>query len=184
MKGLVKTITAIALVALPLVASAQKLSKIPQRNEIITVEIGGEDSDECLEVFNSPKDGVNRYYLTVGHLGIGNDVLQVMIDPAFELFIPLGGTVTEALDKLKELQALYKTSPGTSIEVQGCLAFGFPNDEKLETVKVTYRKVLLSRMLEFSVKRGDYIRATHIGKSDFGSVVSGVKLHHKMFPKQ
>ena len=174
----------ILLAAIPVFASAQKLSKIPQRNEIVLIE-SGEDSDaEALEVFDSPVDGVSHYYLSVGHLGFGDEVIQVLFDPIFELFIPLGNNLGDALETLKKLQALYKSEPGTSMEIEGCLAFGFPKDEKLETVTVTYRKVLLSRMLEFSVQREGYIRSAHVQKSDFGSLVSSVKLHHKMFPKK
>ena len=126
---------------MPVLASAQKLSKIPQRNEIVRIESGEDPDAEALEVFDSPVNGESRYYL-------------------------------------------YKEAPGTGIEIQGCLAFGFPKDEKMETVTVTYRKVLLSRMLEFSVRREGYIRSAHVQKSDFGSLVSSVKLHHKLFPKK
>lgn len=38
-----------------------------------------------------PIDGVNHYYLSVGHLGIGGDILQINFDRIFELFLPLGG---------------------------------------------------------------------------------------------
>ncbi len=159
-------------------------SNIPQRNEIVQVEIDPNSiPSEFLEVFDAPIDGVHHYYLSVGHLGMGDEVVQILFDPVFELFIPLGDNVTEALETLQTMRALFKEKQGASIEVQGCLAFGFPTD-KLETVKVTYRKVLLSKMLEFSVERESYIRATYIAKSDFGSAVSGVKTYHKIHPKQ
>ena len=159
-------------------------SNMPQRNEIVQVEIDPNCiPSEYLEVFDAPVDGAHHYYLSVGHLGLGDEVVQVLFDPIFELFIPLGDNVTEALETLQTMQALFKENRDTSIEVQGCLAVGFPTD-KLETVKVTYRKVLLSKMLEFSVEREGYIRATHIAKSDFGSAVSGVKTYHKIHPKQ
>ena len=163
--------------------SAQ-ISNIPQRNALVQIEIDPNSiPSEYLEVFDSPVDNVHHYYLSVGHLGFGDDVVQILFDPVFELFIPLGENVTEALETLQTMQALFKEKPDTSIEVQGCLAFGFPTDE-LETVKVTYRKVLLSKMLEFSIEREGYIRAAHIAKSDFGSAVRGVKTYHKIHPKQ
>ena len=119
---------------------------IPQRLELVTVdlELGDEGSllstEESLEVFNMPIDGVNHYYLSVGHLGIGDDIIQFNIDPIYELFIPLGDTVADAQKFLEELQTLYKGPKGKSIELEGCLAAAFPN-ENLEKVTVTYRKL-------------------------------------------
>lgn len=175
-----KILCIFALMSCVVSASAQ-ISKIPQRNELAQVEIN--DGTLTLEVFNSPKDGVNNYYLSVGHLGIGDDIVQVQIDPVSELFIPLGHTLAESVRTLEELKALYKEAPGSSIEVDGNLAVGFPK-ENLEKVTVTHRKVMLSHMLEFSVARGQYIRATHISKSDFGSIVSSVKMYRRIHPKE
>lgn len=184
MNTLRKIVFVLLLTAMPVLASAQKLSKIPQRNEIVRIESGEDPDAEALEVFDSPVNGESRYYLSVGHLGFGDEVVQILFDPIFELFIPLGSNLSEALETLNKLKDLYKEAPGTGIEIQGCLAFGFPKDEKMETVTVTYRKVLLSRLLEFSVQREGYIRSAHVQKSDFGSLVSSVKLHHKLFPKK
>jgi hypothetical protein len=82
---------------------------------------------------------------------------------------------------LQAVHDLFKGAPGNSIVVDGNLAAGFPND-KIEPVKVSYRKFLLSRMLEFSVEREGYIRSTHISKMDFGSIVTSMKLHRKIHP--
>ena len=171
------------------VAAFAQESRIPQRLELVTVdlEVGDEGSllstEENLEVFNMPVDGVNHYYLSVGHLGIGDDIIQFNIDPIFELFIPIGDTVAEAMEYLQELQALYKAPRGESMEIEGCLAAAFPNDN-LEKVTVTYQKVLLSNLLAFSVKRGDYTRATHIPKSQFNSLVRSLKIYRKLHPKE
>ena len=171
------------------VASFAQLSNLPQRLELVTVdlEVGDQGSllstQENLEVFNMPKDGVNHYYLSVGHLGVGDDIIQFNIDPIFELFIPLGDTVAEALGKLQDLQTLFKGAKNESIELEGCLAAAFPNDN-LETVTVTYQKVLLTKMLAFSVKRGEYIRATHIPKSQFNNLVRTLKFYKKIHPKE
>lgn len=161
--------------------SVAQVSRFPQRLELTQIEIN--DGELTLEVFNMPSEGQAHYYLSVGRLGLGDEVIQVNIDPVSELFIPLGDTLSDAMDKLKELQAMYKTSPGTSTEVTGCVAVGFPND-KLEPVKVTYRKVLLSNMLEFSVERQGYIRSAHVSKSDFGSLVTSMKMYRKIHPKE
>lgn len=182
MNAIKKTIAVLFLAAIPFLSSAQK-SKIPQRNEIITVTSGEEGVEETLEVFNMPEGDKNNYFLSVGHLGFGDEVVQVLFDPIFELFIPLGETLEEAQETLLKLQALYKEAPGTSIETEGCLAFGFPT-EKRETVKVTYRKRLLSKQLEFTLEREGYIRSAYVNKSDFGAIVSGVKFYRKIHPKQ
>lgn len=147
------------------------------------IQIDNEGEATFLELFNAPKDGQNHYFLSVGHLGIGDKVVQVYIDPLSELFIPLGDTLEETMESLKGLQDLYKNSPGTSKEINGCVAVGFPKDE-LEPVTVTYRKELLSKLLEFSVTRSEYIRSTQVTKSDLGSLVTSLKFHRKLHPKQ
>ncbi|MBR1869523.1 MAG: hypothetical protein IJ799_05605 [Bacteroidales bacterium] len=160
--------------------SAQE-SKIPQRLELAVVE--QENTGERVEVFNSPKDGVNRYYLSVGKLGFGDKVLQVYFDPLFELFIPLGENLTDVLEKLNELKALCKAPVDSAVEWQGCLAFGFPND-KLEKVTITHKKVLLGHSLAFSVEREGYIRMTYVSKSDISSLTGSIKFYSKLHPKE
>lgn len=164
-------------------------TKIPQRLELVTVdlELGDEDSflstEENLEVFNMPVDGVNHYYLSVGHLGIGDDIIQFNIDPIFELFIPIGDTVAEAQEYLQGLQALFKGPKGKNMEIEGCLSAAFPNGN-MEKVTVTYQRVLLTNLLEFSVERQGYTRATHIPKSQFNSLVRSLKFYRKLHPKE
>ena len=171
------------------VSALAQQTKLPQRLELVTVdlELGDEGSllgtEESLEVFNMPVDGVNHYYLSVGHLGIGDDIIQFNIDPIFELFIPIGDTVSEALEFLQGLQALFKGPKNGSTEIEGCLAAAFPND-KLEKVTVTYQKVLLTNLLAFSVEREGYTRATHIPKSQFNSLVKSLKFYRKLHPKE
>ena len=171
------------------VAAFAQENKIPHRLELVTVdlELGDQGSllstEENLEVFNMPTDSVNHYYLSVGHLGIGDDVIQFNIDPIFELFIPIGDTVAEAQETLQGLQALFKGSKGDSMEIEGCLAAAFPND-KLEKVIVTYQKVLLTKVLEFRVERQGYTRATHIPKSQFNPLVRSLKFYRKLHPKE
>ena len=182
MNAFKRTLIVCCCAVLPVLASAQ-ISKIPQRLELTTLETEINGLVEVQEVFNMPQDGQNHYYLSVGHLGIGDDVVQILFDPVFELFIPLGDTLDEAIEALKQLQDVYKTPSGTSIQVQGVLSAGWPAGD-LETVKVTYKKVLLSNMLEFSLERQGYIRATYIKKMDFNSLVNGVKFYKKIHPKE
>lgn len=175
-----KFISIVLILALAVPAFSQK-KRIPERVELTTIEIN--DGERVLEVFRTPKDGVNHYYLSVGHLGIGDEVVQFHIDPLSELFIPLGQNLTDALETLKELQELFKKPQGTMMEVPGCLAVLVPND-KIETVRVTYRKELLSNLLEFVVEREGYIRSTQVGKADLGSIVSSVKMYGKLHKKE
>lgn len=180
MNSIAKTLTTLLLAALPFLCPAQ-ISKIPQRLEIVSVDLEVAGIEENLEVFNMPTDSLNNYYLSVGHLGIGDNVIQINFDPLFELFIPLGNTLDEALEYLQKLQELYNQPKGTSMEIEGCLAVGVPN-EKLEKVKVTFQKVLFTKLLAFSIEREEYVRATHIPKSEFNSAVRGVKFYKKLHP--
>ena len=150
-----------------------------QRLELAEVEV--DDGDAAYEVFRMEDNG--QYYLSVGHLGIGNEVIQVQFDPIFELFIPLGGTLSEAILTMNKLKALYKESPGTDMHINGCLSAAYPNDN-WEDVTVTFRKMLLKNVLDFSVKRDGYIRAAYITKSEFNSLLASLKLYSKIHPKE
>lgn len=176
-----KTLAIIAaFLTLNAAAFGQDIKTLSQRQEVITVE----DDDEIkLQVFTFPKDGETQYYLSVGNLGIGDEVLHVYFDPVHELFIPLGNNLSDALVKLIEFRDLCKKPAGTGFETQGCLAFGIPSGD-METVKVTARRLIFSRMAEFSVEREGYTRATYVDRSDLASAVINIKLHMKMHPEE
>ena len=162
--------------------SAQVLQKASQRLEVATVEteIGGFETAE-LEVFQMHDTGT--YWLSVGHLGIGSDLVQLQFDPVFELFIPLGDSLEEALAKMKELQAFYKQPRLSAMEVQGCLAAMYPG-ENFEPVTITSRRLLGTKILSFSLQRDDLVRATYITKADFGSLVFSLKAYKALHPKE
>ena len=44
--------------------------------------------------------------------------------------------------------------------------------------------VQFQRLVEFSVRRNGYVRATHIGRSDLGTLITGVKLYRKIHPDE
>ena len=111
------------------------------------------------------------------------NIIQVQLDPIFELFIPLGETLTEALDRMKTMQSWYKMSRKESKIIEGCLSAAFPNDV-YETVVVTRRQFLTAKVLEFGIEREGYVRAAHIGKMDFSSLVTSLKLYKKLHPKE
>ena len=69
------------------------------------------------------------------------------------------------------------------MEIDGCLSLANPS-ESMEPVTVTSRRFIISRLLEFSVKRDEFIRATHIPRSDFNSLVTTVKLYQKIHPNE
>ena len=79
------------------------------------------------------------------------------------------------------MQDIFKEPVNSSIEWQGSLAFGFPNDQ-LETVTVTYRRPFIMKKLEFSLQREGYIRATYVDKSDLNTLLGGTKFHKKLHP--
>ena len=68
------------------------------------------------------------------------------------------------------------------LQTTGNLSPTFPKDS-LEPVRVVYRKLLISKMLEFSVTREGYTRATSVQRSDFNSLVSSLKFYKKLHKK-
>ena len=183
MKTLNKILVTLLMAVMPVLASAQVLEKAANRLELCTVETQyGENSlSGEIEVFQMKDTGA--YWLSVGHLGIGGDIIQLNFDPVYELFIPLGDTMDEAIETMNDLKAFYKTPRLTTRQVKGCLAAMYPSDN-METVTLTSRRLLGSRIVEFSVKRDDLVRANYINKANFGSLLSSLKLYRKLHPNQ
>lgn len=153
-----------------------------QTLEIAEVEIN--DGQVSLSVFDMPEEGQHQYFLCVGTLGIGDDFVQLQIDPVFQLFLPLGDTLEEAQARLESFKAIAKEPAGTEMETVGTLALANPSMGEIEPVYLTSRRFLLQRLVEFSVRRNGYVRATHVGKSDLGSLITGVKFYRKLHPKE
>ena len=166
-------------IAIMLVIATSAFAQLRLRLPLSTVKIGG--SDVAIEVLKMDDNG--KYYLSVGKLGIGDDIVQFRIDPISELFIPLGSTLAEAREKLEAIQEAYDQDPDESSETKGCLCVLYPDDE-FETVCLTPRKVLFGKVLEFSVQRGELVRATHIARSNFNSLVGSFKIYCKIHPKE
>lgn len=181
-----KIILTIALVCVTVFAFGQKSSILRPRIEIAEVdtEIDGAFSTE-LEVFYMNDENPRVYYLSLGHLGVGTDIIQVQFDPVYELFIPLGGSLEEAIAKMQEIKDFYKAPRKSTMELEGCFAIAYPTSEIIP-VKVT-RRQLISKVMEFSLPvttDQTLVRATHIGKSDFGSLLSSLKFYKKLHPKE
>lgn len=175
-----KILCIISLFVLSLSAFAQL--NIPNRLELAQVDVN--DGEIQIEVFNMLKDGQSHYVLSVGNVGIGNEIIQINMDPLTELFIPLGDTLDEAMEVLTMIQGMYKEAPGTSMEIDGCLGVSVPNEVNIEPVTLTYRKILLSRMIEFSVRRNDLVRASYIPRADYNGLMTSMKIYRKLHPKE
>lgn len=178
-----RIIIALLLALTPIMSSAQVLEKAAKRMELVSVESEiGEAFTTELSVFQMDDD--HSYWLSVGHPGIGSEIVQLKFDPVYEMFIPLGDTLDEAIETMKDLLDIYSRPRLYSTEVQGCLAAMYPDGEKLEPVTITSRRVLLTKILSFAVQRDDFVRSTFIDRSDFNSLVTSLKLYKKIHPKE
>ena len=155
---------------------------IPQRYEIVELET--DDGDTTYEVINMRCGDQNQYWLNVGLLGHGDEIVQVVFDPVFHLYIPLGDTLDEAIENLTQLRDLSKEKLGTTVEMTGCLTPLIPKADKLETVTVTVCKPILTRHLEFILQREGYVRATYVSKSTLSSLLSSLKIYRKLHPRE
>ena len=174
-------LTILAFLAIGITAFAQGSF----RKQIRTVsEVDLDDGAVTLSVFDMPDGDVHQYYLCVGQLGIGDDVIQFNIDPVSQLFIPLGGTLAEAQVKLEEIRGVANMAVGDGIETVGVLAVGNPSAGVEETVYLTARRIVLQKHVEFTVKRNGYVRSTVIGRNNLGSLLTGLKFYRKIHPKQ
>ena len=167
-----KRIVCMAAFFLWALAAVAQQSKIPVIIDIASVE---ENDTEVLSVFNMPSDGSDHYYLCVGSLGAGDDVVQLLFDPVSQLFLPLGDSREDAVEKLTELKALFDEPLGASLEWQGSLSVGFPS-EKTEAVKIMLKRPIFIKKLQLSVERNGYIRATYLTKSNIGAILTLVKM--------
>lgn len=154
-------------------------SKLPTVIDIVSVE--DENTGDTVEIVNIPVEGVNYYWLHLGEMGIGNRTVQINLDPFYQLYIPLGENITGAVATMEEIKTLFKEPNGTTREIQGSFKPFFPG-ENLETVKAIKYKPLLTNQIQFVIERDGYLRVTYISKSDFNSLLRGLKLHGKLHP--
>ena len=156
-------------------------SEIPIVKEIVSIT--NDNTGQTVDVVNIPIDGVNRYFLHVGNMGIGDKVVQIELDPVYRLYIPLGNNITDAVAAMEDLKTLYKEPKGTMREIQGCFQPFFPTEET-ETVQVYKFKLLLENKLQFVIERDGYSRVAYLAKSDFNALLSGLKFHGKLHPSE
>lgn len=156
-------------------------TELPAVTEIVS--ISNENTSQTVDVVNIPFDGVNRYFLHVGNMGIGDKVVQIEVDPVYRLFIPLGHNITDAVAAMEELKTLYKEPKGTMREIQGSFKPFFPTEET-ETVQVYKFKLLFDNKLQFVIERDGYSRVAYLAKSDFNSLLSGLKFYGKLHPSE
>ena len=156
-------------------------SNLPLIKGIVTIE--NPNTGRTVDVVNIPVDGVNHYWLHVGNMGIGDKVVQVELDPVDRLYIPLGDNITDAVAAMEGLQTLYKEPKGTMREIHGSFKPFLPG-EGLETVQVYRHQPLLTNQLQFVLERDGYERVAYLDKSDFNSLLSGLKFYGKMHPSE
>ena len=156
-------------------------NKLPAVMEIVSVE--DDNTGQTVEVVNIPIDGANRYYLHVGNMGIGGKIVQIELDPVYRLYIPLGNNITDAVAYMQRLKTLYKEPKGTMREIQGSFKPFFPAGE-LETVQVYRHQPLLTNQLQFVIERDGYMRVAYLDKSQFNSLLKGLKLYGKIHPSE
>lgn len=178
-----RIIATVALALVTVCAFAQVSSILRPRIEI--AEVTAEENSTDIEVFYMNDESPRMYYLSLGNLGIGSDLVQLNFDPVFELFLPLGNTLEEAIAKMEEIKALYKMPRRQSTEIMACFAVSYPNDNMIP-VTVTSRRLLGSKILEFSIPTDTkgLVRATHIYRSNFRSLLGSVKVYKKLHPKE
>lgn len=182
-----KFVIALALVCVTIGAFAQKKVVRP-RMEIVQSEeeaINGLVSTS-LEVFYMGDEDPRTYYLSVGHLGIGGDIVQIEVNPLFELFIPLGNTLEEAIAKMEEIKAFFKQPKLSTMELTGSYALAYPTDE-LVTITLTRRQAIASKLVEFSIPApgsDTVVQATYVSKGEFGGLTSSLKFYKKLHPKE
>lgn len=155
--------------------------KLPIVKEIVSLE--NENTGQTVDVVNIPVDGQNRYYLHVGNMGIGDKIVQVELDPVYRLYIPLGNNITDAVATMEDLKTLYNEPKGTMREIQGSFKPFFPTVET-ETVQVYKFKLLFENKLQFVIERDGFSRVAYLTKSDFNSLLSGLKFHGKLYPSE
>lgn len=155
------------------------------RPRIEITECTAEETNTEMEIFYMNDENPRVYYLSLGGLGVGTDIIQIDFDPVFEVFIPLGNTLDEAIAKMEEMKALYSMPRRNSVEMTGVFAALYPNDNVVNFT-VTSRRLLASKILEFSLPTGTdgIVRATHIYKANFGTLLTGLKLYKKLHPKE
>lgn len=148
----------------------------------VIAEISDNSGDMSLALFDMPEETTHHYYLCVGALGIGDDFVQVNIDPVSQLFLDLGTDLASAQATLDSYAALAKEPTGTRREAIGILAIGSPANGTPEMVSMTARQSFLSKAVEFSLQRNDYKLATYVQRSDLNSIIFNIKLQRKMYP--
>lgn len=171
-----KVFVSLFFVALTVTAFGQKY-EMTDYKPISNIEHNGVQ----LEVFAMNNGGVEDYFVCLGNLGVGDDVIQLNIDPVSKLFIPLGNDLDGAIEKMTALQNIFKEDLGYTTTIDGILCPILPNGE-IEPIEVIHKKVILTKNLEFVVTRNGYMRSTYIPRSTINSLAGGLKFYKKLHP--
>lgn len=174
--------TTLALSCVAVLSFAQNSPVFRPRMEVAEFE---ENESVVLDVFYMNDENPRVYYLSVGNLGVGNNIVQIGFDPVFELFIPLGGTLEEAILALDELKAFCRQPKKSTMEIQGLFSVAYPSGDPV-TITVTSRRFLFTKMLQFSLptESEGIVRATHVSRSKFSGIIGTLKLYKAVHPNE
>ncbi|MBO4434565.1 MAG: hypothetical protein J5769_03825 [Bacteroidales bacterium] len=173
----------IALACVTVCAFAQgSIGIFRPRLEIASYE---EDENTVMEVFYMNDESPRVYYLSVGNLGIGSNIIQIGFDPVYELFIPLGGTLEEVLFRLQELKDFCKQPKGTTMEIQGLFSVAYPTGDPV-TITATSRRFIFTKQLEFSIptEKEGVVRATRMSRGKFNGIIASAKMYKFIHPDE
>ena len=175
-----KRFLTILLLACAAAAAYAQNSILRQRMEIAEFE----ENSVSLEVLYMDDASPRMYYLSLGHLGVGSDIVQIQFDPLYELFIPLGNTLEESIGKMEEIKEYYAQPRLWTTEITGRFAVAYPNDEPV-SVNVTSRRLLTSKLLEFSLPSPDgLVRGTLVTRGQFNSLLNSLKFYRRIHPNE
>lgn len=178
MKKLIITVSVILAATFAANAQSLDLSRLSKRMEITTIE---DDDIIKYEIFSMEDEGQKHYFISLGNVFYGDEIIQIA-EPVRELFVPIGDSVPQAQATLQEWQTLFKEKPRSkTFTVDGCVSLGVPGS-KFEPVTISYYKSLFTRYLEFRIHRDGYIGTASISKSDLSSLVTSLKIEHRLRP--
>lgn len=179
MKTMKRIVLFFLALTLTVAASAQHYD-ITKLVEIADVE---SNDQSILSVFSIPdENGQVTCFLCVGTMGMGDEIIQIHVDPVNMLFIPLGSTREEVMQTLERLKQHFSEPDDTTVEVTGCFAPAVPDGSRV-TVTITPRKFIFSKKLEFKLERDGVTRAAYVSRSDFNNLIVNVKLNKRWLPE-
>ncbi len=152
---------------------------LPAVREIATIE---KQDGSLYHLVNIPSGDENRYYVDFGKMSMGDNIFSITVNPVENLYIFLGNNLTDAIAKLQEIKDLCSMEKGESTEILG--SYSLLPSEDLEEITVTRYQYSLGKKLQFSIQKDDYMVVTYVSRGDISSLLSQLKFHKKLHPKE